>query len=124
MILGRVGELDLRISSSQVTDLMYIRSNGGKKELLPPLLQQLQAFRTFVSVYATGPQEMGRMLKTSWANPEDALLHEVALSLSADAIISRNKEDFETQAIKVMDGDELFAWLKDIYNVDYEKIGL
>lgn len=64
------------------------------------------------------------MLRTSWADPEDALLHEVALSLSADAIINRNKADFETQAIKVMDGDELFAWLKDTYNVDYEEIDL
>lgn len=124
MVPGRVGELDLRISSSQVADLMYICSNSGRKEPPPPLLQQLQALRTFVSVYATGPQEMGRMLRTSWADPEDALLHEVALSLSADAIINRNKADFETQAIKVMDGDELFAWLKDTYNVDYEEIDL
>lgn len=122
MVLGRVGELDLWISSSQVADLMYICSNSGRKE--PPLLQQLQALRTFVSVYATGPQEMGRMLRTSWANPEDVLLHEVALSLSADAIISRNKADFETQPIKMMDRDELFTWLKDTYNVDYEKIDL
>ncbi|MFR8831045.1 MAG: PIN domain-containing protein, partial [Eggerthella lenta] len=42
MTAGRVGEFDLWITSSQVTDLIYILSEGGKRSLLSHVLEQLR----------------------------------------------------------------------------------
>lgn len=42
MTAGRVGEFDLWITSSQVTDLIYILSEGGKRSLLSRVLEQLR----------------------------------------------------------------------------------
>ena len=46
MTAGRVGEFDLWITSSQVTDLIYILSEGGKRSLLSRVLEQLRGMRT------------------------------------------------------------------------------
>ena len=62
MSAGRVGEFDLWITSSQVTDLVYILSDGGKRSELPRVLEQLRGLRTFVNVYAVGDREVDRAL--------------------------------------------------------------
>lgn len=112
MIAGRVGEFELWVSSSQVTDLVYVLSEGGRRSLMGETLERLRGLRTFVNVFAVSDREIDRALATSWRNPEDALLFEVALSLRADAIVTRNKADFESSLVKVVDCDELFAWLE------------
>ncbi|WP_417060954.1 PIN domain-containing protein, partial [Ellagibacter isourolithinifaciens] len=91
MIAGRVGEFDLWIASSQVTDLIYILSEGGKPSLIPKARERIQGLRTFVSVFAVSEREIDKMLASSWKDPEDRLLFEVALSIQADCIITRNK---------------------------------
>ena len=89
MIVGRVGEFELWMTSSQVTDLIYILSDGGKQSLMPSVLERLRGLRTFVEVFAVGGAEVDRMLASAWKDPEDALMFESALSLKADAIIVR-----------------------------------
>lgn len=121
MVAGRVGEFDLWITSSQVTDLIYILSEGGKRNLLPRVLEQLRGLRMFVSVHAVGEREVDRMLAASWKDPEDSLLFEAALEIRADAIVTRNQTDFESSAIKVADCDEFFAWMLEDFGVDYEE---
>ena len=54
MIVGRVGEFELWMTSSQVTDLIYILSDGGKQSLMPSVLERLRGLRTFVEVFAVG----------------------------------------------------------------------
>ena len=87
-----VGDFDLWISSSQMTDLVYIFS-GGKASEMPKVLETLRGVRQFINVYAPGEVEIDKILLTSWQDPEEALMHEVALSLRVDAIISRNTQD-------------------------------
>ncbi|MFR7404005.1 MAG: type II toxin-antitoxin system VapC family toxin [Coriobacteriaceae bacterium] len=94
MIGGRVGEFELWISSSQVTDLVYILSNGGRTSEMDVVMGQLRGLRTFVNVFAASEREVDLMLAASWHDPEDYLLYEIALALRADVLITRNQPDF------------------------------
>ena len=120
MTAGRVGEFDLWITSSQVTDLIYILSEGGKRSLLSRVLEQLRGMRTFVNVHAVSDREVDRMLAASWKDPEDSLIFESALEMRADAIVTRNQKDFESSVIKVVDCDEFFVWMRKDFGLDYE----
>ena len=122
MIVGRVGEFELWMTSSQVTDLIYILSDGGKQSLMPSVLERLRGLRTFVEVFAVGGAEVDRMLASAWKYPEDALMFESALSLKADAIITRNAKDFESSLVRAMTAREFFNWLRDEKGVDYQEV--
>ena len=122
MIAGRVGEFELWMTSSQVTDLIYVLSDGGRQALMPSVLERLRGLRTFVEVLAVGEPEVDRMLLSSWKDPEDALMFESALSLKADAIITRNAKDFESSLVRAMTAREFFDWLRDEQGVDYQEV--
>ena len=124
MTAGRVGEFDLWITSSQVTDLIYILSEGGSRTLLPQVLERLRGLRTFVNVHAVGDREVDRMLAAAWKDPEDSLIFESALAMRADAIITRNQKDFESTLVKVVDCEEFFAWMLEEFGVDYDEVAL
>lgn len=124
MIAGRVGEFELWTTSSQVTDLIYVLSDGGRQALMPSVLERLRGLRTFVEVFAVGEAEVDRMLSSSWMDPEDALLFESALSLKADAIITRNAKDFESSLVRAMTAREFFDWLRDEQGVDYQEVAI
>lgn len=124
MALGRFGEFELWVSSSQVTDLIYLLSDGGKKQLIPEVLQQLRDLRTFVNVFAASAKEVDVMLASAWKDPEDFLLYEIALQLKADAVISRNQSDFPESLIPVMNCEEFFAWMEQTQGLAYGEIDL
>ena len=119
LTLGKVGEFSLWITVSQLTDLVYILSHGGKKALLPAVLEQLRKLLTFVRLYSPREGDALAMLQTTWRDPEDALLFEAAKALMADAIITNNAKDFETDAIPVLNSAEFFAWLKEVEGLSY-----
>ncbi len=122
MIIGRVGEFELWISSSQVTDLVYILSDGGKASFMPAVLERLRGLRTFVNVFAVSETEIDHMLATSWKDPEDALLVEVALRLKADALITRDAGDFENSLIKVLNCEEFLSWFGEEQGISYQEL--
>lgn len=124
MLAGYAGEFELWITASQVSDLIYILSEGGSRERMPGVLERLRGLRSFVEVFATGESEVDRMLAASWKDPEDCLLFEAALSLRADAIITRNQKDFEASLIKVLDCEEFFEWVKREYSLDYDEVNV
>ena len=119
MILGCAHEFELWITSSQMTDLVYILTEGGKHQLMREALRQLRDLRQFVNVFATSEVEVDKMLLTSWIDPEDFLLYQCALSLKADAVIARNPRDFEEQAVKIFNCDEFFDWVYGNKSVRY-----
>lgn len=65
--------------------------------------------------------EIDKILLTSWQDPEDALMHEVVLSLRVDAIISRNAQDYEGSFMPVLTCSELFEEFKN-QGIVYEKL--
>lgn len=121
MIAGKVGEFQLWLSASQMTDVLYILSDGGPTGHMPRAIEQIRGLRTFVNVYPAGEAEIDAMLAADWTDPEDALIHEIALSLGADAIITRNEKDFERSLLPVFDCEDFFAWAESKWAVRYEE---
>lgn len=124
MLTGRVGEFSLWITSSQVTDVIYILTNGGNKTKVSEVLEKLRALRTFINVYAVTDADIDKMLATTWSDPEDALLVDLALKMHADAIITRDEEFPETDMIRVHDCPGFFKWLEDEKGISYAEIDL
>lgn len=124
MICGRLAELELWMTGSQATDLVYILSEGGKPSRIARVLSRLRALRAFVNVWPTGPNEVDAMLSATWDDPEDALVYDSALRLGTDAIITRDKKGFEQSSLPVMDCDELFRWLEGEFGLTYDEMML
>lgn len=122
MICGRVGEFSLWITSSQVTDLIFVFTGSGKKSRVPKTLEKLSAMRAFVNVQAVTDADIDKMLASSWSDPEGGLLIEIALKMRADAIITRNKDFPTTDLIRVQNCSEFFEWLKDEKGVSYDDV--
>ena len=61
--------------------LVYILSNGGRASEMDAVMGQLRGLRTFVNVFAASEREVDLMLATSWHDPEDYLLYEIAWRL-------------------------------------------
>lgn len=121
-LAGRVGEFSLWISSSQFTDIIYVMTDGGKKSAIPEALEKLRALRTFVNVIALTDADIDKMLATTWPDPEDALLVDVALRMHADAIITRDKDFPPTDMIRVHDCAGFFEWLKEEKGISYAEV--
>ena len=122
MVLGYANECELWINSSQVTDLIYVLSGGGKKSLMKDALSQIRGLRQFLNVYPVGEGLVDKMLLTNWRDAEDFLIYLCALEIKADAIITRNKDDFEEQLINIFDCSDLFDWIKETKSIDYSLI--
>lgn len=124
MVLGYVDEVELWITSTQMTDLVYISTDGGKPRFLQKTLERLRKFRQIVNVYPVGECEIDKMLLTNWKDPEDFLIYQCAISMSASAILTRNACDFEEQLIKVCDCKEFFKWIYESYSMKYSLVDL
>lgn len=122
LLAGRVGEFSLWITSSQVTDIIYILTNGGNKGKVPEVLEKLRALRLFVNVYAVTDSDIDNMLATSWSDPEDALLIDLALKMKVDAIITRDADFPETDMIRVHDCSGFFKWLEEEKGISYAEV--
>ena len=122
MLAGRVGEFSLWVASSQVTDMIYVLTNGGNKQKVPEVLEKLRALRTFINVYAVTDADIDRTLATTWSDPEDALLVDLALKMRADAIITRDDGIPKTDMIREHDCPGFFKWLEDEKGVSYAEI--
>ena len=124
MICGRVGEFHLMISSSQVTDIVFIMTDGGKKSLVPQTLEALREVRRFIDVLPVTESDVDKMLASTWDDPEDGLLVDLALKAHASAIISRDADFPHTDMMPVIDCDEFFEWLKREHGVSYAEMQL
>lgn len=119
MVAGYAGEFELWASAAQFTDLICILSDGGEPSLIPSTLERLRGVRRFVEVFPAGDREVDLMLASSWRDPEDALLFEIALRLGASYIITRNGGDFESPLVPAVSCDEFFDIMKEEHGLDY-----
>ncbi len=122
LIMGKLGEFDLFMSSSQLTDTAYILSDGGKKSRSAEAKQVLRELREYVRLAPLGGGEIDAALESDWDDFEDACVYQAAKAIGADAIITRNKGDYEKSLIKVLDGDDFFAWMQEEYGVCYADV--
>lgn len=124
LALGLVGELELWASASQVTDAFYLLSEGGKRSLVGEARRVIKEARKSVHICPVGEREIDAALDSPWEDFEDACVHQCALKVNADAIVTRNKKDYARSSINVFDCDELFDYLKRERGLDYSFVDL
>lgn len=122
MICGRVGEFSLWISSTQITDIIFIMTHGGNKQYIPKVLEKLRVLRIFINVYPVTDRDIDKMLATTWSDPEDALIADLALKMQADAIITRDDDFPRPDYIPVLNCDEFFEWIREEFGLDYAEV--
>jgi len=124
LICGAVGEFVLWTSSSQMTDLFYIISEGGKKTLTEQSKHKIKKLREHVNLCALADSEFDRALNSTWQDIEDACVYESAQKIKADYIITRNVKDFEKSSIRTLSATEFFQLLEEEQGLVYEEIPL
>ena len=124
LVFGALGEYEMWVGSSQMSDLFYVLSDGGKKSRADECKSHCRALRKHVRVYPIGEAEVDASINSNWLDIEDSLVHQAAVRLGATAIITRNKKDFMLSGVPVFDADEFFEWLSDARGISYEEIDL
>ncbi|WP_165045090.1 PIN domain-containing protein [Adlercreutzia sp. ZJ138] len=121
LILGALGELELWLSPSQMTDAFYLLSEGGKKSLADTTKARLATVRKLARLCPLGESVIDAALNSPWDDFEDACLYQCARQVKADAIITRNKKDFQRSTIAVLNCAELFSYLHEEKRLVYEE---
>ncbi len=120
--LGYLGEFELWIGSSQVSDFVYVATEGGKAALAEEARRAMRLLRKSVRVYATNEADYDAVAASAWDDLEDAFVFQTALQVKADAIITRDRAGFRKSHIKVYDCDELFERLESEEGLRYEMV--
>lgn len=121
-LLGALGEFDLCIGASQVTDIFFLLTSGPEKMSFDEGKLALRRLREYVRVCSLNEADVDAALDSAWNDFEDACVYQCALKIKADAIVTRNQQDFEKSSIKVLDCDELFAYLAEEKGLTYDEI--
>lgn len=122
MMFGAVGEYEMWISGSQLSDVFYLLSSGDGKSAAEATKTALRDLRKHVRIYSIGEAEVDAALASTWEDVEDSIVHQTAVRLGASAIVTRNTRDFEQSSVPVMDADGFFAWLGRTKGVFYDEV--
>lgn len=120
MILGYLREIELWMGSSQISDLIYVMTEGGKPQFNWQVQNALAKMLQFMRVYATDEEDCRALTDSNWEDLEDALVHRSALGVKADLILTRDQDGFTRSAVKACSYEELFDHLKETLGFDYE----
>lgn len=124
LALGSLHEFELWISPSQLSDLFYVLTSGGKGHLAAPVAEELSDVLSFVRVCSFGHDEALSALSCGFADLEDALVYQAARAVKAEVIITRNQKGFAQSAIPVYSSAEFFEWLSSAKGVRYAEVAL
>jgi predicted nucleic acid-binding protein len=123
MILGAIGEVTLWISASQLNDVFYIVSEGGKPTLGPASQERLRQCRAFIHICAVTEQDIDAALDLDWNDLEDASVYICAEKMGADFIVTRDRE-FPASGIRTLDAGSYFDYLRQERGLTYEEMTL
>lgn len=119
MELGYLRELELWIGTSQVSDLVYVITDGGRPAQADYAKETMRKLRRILHIYATDEEDYDAVAASAWDDLEDAFVFQTALKVKADAIITRDRKGFAKSPIKIFDCDSLFDWLRTDRGLDY-----
>lgn len=88
ILLGFLSEHELWFSSAQANDVFYTLTGGGKPALAVQLKRDLKKLRQGVRICGVNEVEFDAALDSSWSDLEGSCVHQCALKLKADAILS------------------------------------
>jgi predicted nucleic acid-binding protein len=106
--LADKGAITLVVSSLCFSNLNYILS---KQYSAASAKRYLQKFKTLVTVAAVTDKIVDLALLSTFKDFEDALQHYTALSIQADAIVTRNIKDYKSANINVFTPQQLLLQL-------------
>jgi predicted nucleic acid-binding protein len=121
MILGAVGEVGLWLSASQVSDAVYVLSDGGQKSAAHEAQARLRQCRQFIHICALAESDIDAALGLGWSDFEDACVSVCAKKLNADYIITRDG-DFPDAAVPRLDAAGYLRMLESEQGITYEEI--
>lgn len=124
LALGSLHEFELWVSPSQLSDLFYVLTAGGKRHLAESVGEELSDILSFVRVCSFGHDEALSALSCGFDDLEDALVYQAARAVKAEAIITRNQKDFARSPMPVLSSAEFFEWLSAAKNVHYAEVVL
>ena len=85
------------VSSSAITDILYVLRRAVKDREL--VREKYDGFRKKISILSVTEKDIDTAFARDWNDFEDAVQYTVAESNGVDCIITRNKDDFEEDAI-------------------------
>ena len=112
MALSLTGIAELWMSSLQVTDLVYILSNGGKAAQQDAARSAVRGLRKIVHVCAPGEQQVDDALESGWKDSEDAFVYEAARLVGANRMVTRDKIGYVRSRIPAISPSEAVAQLR------------
>ena len=122
VVFSVMGDYELWMSSSQVTDIHYVASDRGKKSRSAQAQEAISRLRQCVRVVSVGEREVDMALECRWDDFEDSLLHQAAVNIGAHAIVTRNVEDFQRSSMPAMTPEDFFDWLQQRHGLSFEEV--
>lgn len=122
LVFAYMGDYELWMSASQVSDLFYILSHGGRKSEVGPVKEMLLALRRDVHVYALGEDDVDSAIDSTWPDFEDALVYQAASKIGARIIVTRDADGFSSSPIQVADVQGFFDWMEAHERVRFDEI--
>ena len=113
MALGYLGELELWVGTSQISDLIYVITEGGKVSCADAAKDMMRKLRSILHIYATNEEDYDAVAASTWTDLEDAFVFQTALQTKSDAIITRDAKGFSRSPIRTLNCEELFALLEE-----------
>jgi predicted nucleic acid-binding protein len=103
------GGIGLFISASAVTDIYYIvrKSTDNKKTAITLIKDLLEN----IDIAAVTGNEIRQAISLDWGDFEDAVQYAAGETIAVDYIVTRNKSDFASAALPVVNPDEFLALL-------------
>lgn len=122
VVFSVMGDYEMWMSSSQVTDVHYVASDRGKKSRSLQAQEAIARLRRCVGIVSVGEREVDMALECRWDDFEDALLHQAAVNIGASAIITRNVSDFERASMPAMTPEAFFDWFRERHGLSFEEV--
>lgn len=95
---AEVGEVNGCLCATTVTTLYYLAAKAVGKD---PALTAVRDLLVFLEVAPVNRSILEAALNSGFLDFEDAVLHEAARQASAQAIVTRNLEDFKKAALPI-----------------------
>ena len=110
LVMLRACDYDGYIAASSVTDIFYLQRRffHDKQQAKENLADLLRIFK----VLDTTAEDCKNALRSEVADFEDAVLMESAMRAGVDAIVTRNKKDFQGSSVNVYDPVEFLRALR------------
>ena len=97
------------ISASAITDIYYVvRKTTGNKKIAITLIKDLLEN---IDVAAVTGNEIRQAISLDWGDFEDAVQYAAGETIAVDYIVTRNKSDFASADLPIVNPDELLALL-------------